>query len=495
MSTLIGQGGMGQVWTAYDQRLDRRVAVKLLRPDKVAGQDADELRRRFVRECRVTAQVDHPGLVTVHDAGSEGEELFLVMQYIDGADLSDHLAEHDPYPWPWAVTVAAQLCAVLSAVHAVPIVHRDLKPRNVMVKQDGTVTVLDLGVASVMDADTTRLTHTGTPIGSPAYMAPEQAMGGAVGPYTDLYALGVVLHELLSGDVPFAGSTALGVLHRHLYEPPLPVRRVRPEVPEPLEALVLRLLAKDPQHRPASAQEVYEQLAPLLPARGMPSGAPLDPTRPFLRPHAPWPDRARTPASQPAAVTPPVAEKPDVAHAVDEVKRLLGEGRITQAVDILGAILPTAAEQHGEHSPVVRTLRKQYAATLMDDGQYRRALPELRRLADERATEAGQADPQSLRFRYEAAQCLESLGEPAAALAEYRALLPYYENQYVAGDPELAHDVRRRIGHLLLALGDRGAAHDTLARLLHDVERLRGPGHPLAVDIRRTLEWLGQVRG
>jgi hypothetical protein len=469
------------------------VAVKLLRPDKVAGQEADELRRRFVRECRVTAQVDHPGLVTVHDAGSEGEELFLVMQYVDGADLADHLAEHDPYPWQWTVSVAAQLCAVLSAVHAVPIIHRDLKPRNVMVKQDGTVTVLDLGVASVMDTDTTRLTHTGSPIGSPAYMAPEQAMGGAVGPYTDLYALGVLMHELLSGNVPFSGSTALGVLHRHLYEPPLPVRRLRPEVPEPLEALVLRLLSKDPQHRPASAQETYEQLLPMLPARGMPTGSPLDPTRPFLRPHAPWPDRARTPAPQPQAA--PAVDKPDVAGAVDEVKRLLGEGRITQAVDILGQILPAAAAQHGEHSPVVRTLRKQYAATLMDDGQYRRALPELRRLADERATEAGQADPQALRYRYEAAQCLEQLGEAAAALTEYRSLLPYYENQYVAGDPELALDVRRRMGHLLLALGDRAAAHDTLARLLHDVERLRGPGHPMAGEIRRTLQWLGQVRG
>ncbi|MFJ8154997.1 protein kinase [Streptomyces sp. NPDC094468] len=495
MSTLIGQGGMGQVWTAYDQRLDRRVGVKLLRPDKVAGADADELRRRFLRECRVTAQVDHPGLVTVHDAGTEGEELFLVMQYVDGTDLAGHLAEHDPYPWPWAVAVAAQLCAVLSAVHAVPIVHRDLKPRNLMVKQDGTITVLDLGIASVMETDSTRLTHTGTPIGSPAYMAPEQAMGGAVGPYTDLYALGVLLHELLSGEVPFAGSTSLGVLHRHLYEQPVPVRRLRPEVPEPLEALVLRLLAKDPQHRPDSAQEVYENLVPLLPPRGMHTGTPLDPTRPFLRPHAPWPDRARLPAPQPAAPVAAVPGRPDVATAVDEVKRLLGEGRITQAVDILGAILPVAADQHGEHSTVVRTLRKQYAATLMDDGQYRRALPELHRLAGERAAEAGQADPQSLRFRYETAQCLEQLGEPAAALAEYRALLPYYENQYVAGDPQLAHDVRRRIGHLLLALGDRPAGQETFTRLLFDVERLHGPGHPMAGEIRRTLQWLGQVRG
>ncbi|MGC5343759.1 protein kinase domain-containing protein [Streptomyces sp. DT24] len=500
LATILGQGGMGQVWTAYDQRLDRRVAVKLLRPDRVAGtDDAEELRRRFVRECRVTAQVDHPGLVTVHDAGSDDDDLFLVMQYVEGADLADHLAEHDPYPWQWAVAVAAQLCAVLCAVHAVPIVHRDLKPRNVMVRPDGTITVLDLGVASVLDSDTTRLTHTGSPIGSPAYMAPEQAMGGAVGPYTDLYALGVLLHELLSGDVPFAGSTALGVLHRHLYEPPLPVRQLRSEIPDPLEALVLRLLAKDPQHRPASAQEVYEALVPLLPARGAPGG-PLDPTRPFLRPHAPWPDRAATPASVPGPVPVPQAvgtpPRPDVARAVDDVKRLLGEGRITQAIDILGAILPAAAAEHGERSPVVRILRKQYAATLMDDGQYRRALPELRRLTDDRTAEAGPSDGQTLQFRYDAAQCLEQLGEAAAALTEYRSVLPYYENQYVTGpDPARAFDIRHRIGHLLIAVGDHVAGMRQLEVLCHDAERAYGPHHPLPVELRRQLGRQQEVRG
>ncbi|MFD8620822.1 protein kinase [Streptomyces sp. NPDC059513] len=533
LATIVGQGGMGQVWTAYDQRLDRRVAVKLLRPDRVAGPTgsdaADELRRRFVRECRVTAQVDHPGLVTVHDAGSDGDDLFLVMQYVEGADLADHLAEQDPYPWPWAAAVAAQLCAVLCAVHAVPIVHRDLKPRNVMVRPDGSVTVLDLGVASVLDTDTTRLTHTGSPIGSPAYMAPEQAMGGAVGPYTDLYALGIVLHELLSGDVPFAGSTALGVLHRHLYEPPVPVRQSRPEIPAALEALVLRLLAKDPQERPASAQEVYEELAPLLPKHGAPAG-PLDPTRPFLRPHAPWPDRAATPATSPvppsvsvpsqaqagttpwpavasllsppppltapANFTPPPA-RPDVAQAVDEVKKLLGEGRITQAVDILGAILPAAAAEHGEHSPVVRILRKQYAATLMDDGQFRRALPELRRLAEDRTAESWPADPQVLQFRYDAAQCLEQLGEATAALGEYRAVLPYYENAYgaVTTDPGRALDIRHRIGQLLLAVGDHTAGRAQLQALLYDAERTYGPHHPLPADLRRRLSHQQDVRG
>lgn len=492
LASVLGQGGMGQVWTAYDRRLDRRVAVKLLRPDKVAGPGsvAEELRRRFVRECRVTAQVDHPGLVTVHDAGNDGDELYLVMQYVEGSDLADHLAAHDPYPWVWAVSVVAQLCSVLSAVHAVPIVHRDLKPRNVMVRPDGTVLVLDLGVASVMDTDTTRLTSTGSPIGSPAYMAPEQAMGGAVGPHTDLYALGVLLYELLSGNVPFAGSTALGVLHRHLYEPPVPVRQLRPEVPPQLEAVLLRLLAKDPQDRPASAQEVYAALVPLLPhaGSGVPTGA-LDPTRPFLRPQAPWPDRAAVIPPMPAA--PPASPRQaDVAEAVEEVKKLLDQGRLTQAVDILGGILPTAAAQHGEHSKVVRSLRKQYAATLMDDGQYRRALPELRRLADEFTA----GDPQSLRFRYDAAQCLEQLGEPAAALAEYRSLLPLFENHYANPDPGLPLEVRRRIAHLLLSLGDRPAAHDTLARLLFDAERLHGPAHPFATEVRRTLHWLTQVR-
>ncbi|PNE42674.1 MULTISPECIES: serine/threonine-protein kinase [Streptomyces] len=560
LSVLLGQGGMGQVWIGYDRRLDRRVGVKLLRPDRVAGTpDGEEMRRRFVRECRVTAQVDHPGLVTVHDAGSDDEDLYLVMQYVEGADLSDHLAEHDPYPWPWAVSVAAQLCAVLAAVHAVPIVHRDLKPRNVMIRPDGSLIVLDLGIASALDTDTTRLTHTGSPIGSPAYMAPEQAMGGAVGPYTDLYALGVLLHELLSGEVPFAGSTALGVLHRHLHEEPVPVRRLRPDVPEALEALVLHLLRKDPRARPADAQEVYAALAPLLPPSAAgphpphSPPAPMDPTRPFRQPHAPWPLRSAGSAPTPTALAVPRVPEPahpspapprggtshpaaaparavqdpraslagnapwsslgspaaprpaadprtsasggpDVAAAVDEVKLLLDQGRITRAVDILGGILPAAAERHGAHSPVVRTLRKQYAATLMDDGQYRRALPELRILAEEYGKESGAgATRQALQFHYDAAQCLEQLGEVAQALEEYRALLPYFE--HYADDPVRPLEIRRSIGHLLLAQGEHGAAKETLSRLLYDAERLHGPHHAFPTEVRRTLYWLGQMQG
>ncbi|MFD0327949.1 serine/threonine-protein kinase [Streptacidiphilus monticola] len=220
IESLVGQGGMGQVWSAHDRVLGRRVAVKLLRPALLADPArADELRRRFARESRVTARVNHPGLVTVYDAGEDGEDLYLAMEYVEGADLADHLAENGPYPWPWAVAVAAQLCPALAAVHAVPAVHRDLKPRNVMIRQDGTLVVLDLGVAALLDDEATRFTQTGTPVGSPAYMAPEQALGRPVGPWSDLYSLGIVLHELLGGTVPFEGSSALGTLHRHVHEP------------------------------------------------------------------------------------------------------------------------------------------------------------------------------------------------------------------------------------------------------------------------------------
>ncbi|WP_457029657.1 protein kinase domain-containing protein [Kitasatospora sp. P5_F3] len=504
LATLVGQGGMGQVWAAHDRTLDRQVAVKLLRPDRIPGSEQSaELRRRFARECRITAQVDHPGLVTVHDAASDGDDLCLVMQYVHGADLADHLAEQDPYPWQWAVAVVAQLCPVLAAVHAVPAVHRDLKPRNVMIRPDGTLVVLDLGLAALLDTDTTRLTLTGAPIGSPAYMAPEQAMGDQVGPRTDLYSLGVILHELLSGTVPFTRSSPLGVLHQHLHEPPPPLRRTRPELPEPLETLVLRLLAKDPKDRPADAAEVYRALEPLLPGPASypvdGPGAPMDPTRPFRQPYAPWHHAPPRPPLPPAPVPHPAPSAPNpgtaaIAAAVEEAGRLLDTGRITQAVEVLGAALPTAVETHGRHSPVVLMLRKQYAATLLEAGRFQAALAELRLLAEQSATEAGPAAPQTLRFRVEAAQCLEHLGDHATALAEYRSLLPHLDRLATA-DPALALETRHRTAHLLLRTGDRPEARMLLSRLLPDAEHRLGPHHPIASEARRALEWLDRPTG
>jgi len=185
----------------------------------------------------------------------------------------------------------------------------------------------------------------------------------------------------------------------------------------------------------------------------------------------------------------PAPGRTDVAAAVDDVKQLLGEGRISQAVDLLGSLLPVAAEQHGAESAVVHILRKQYAATLMDDGQYRRALPELRRLVGDRAAQAGPGDAQLLQFRQDAAHCLEQLGEPAAALAEYRAVLPYCENhRATGGEPARSFEIRNRIGQLLLALGDHVGARVQLQGLLYDTERAYGPHHPLPAELRRQLD-------
>ncbi|MFB4194498.1 serine/threonine-protein kinase [Streptomyces carpaticus] len=404
----LGKGGMGEVWAGQDTALGgRRVAVKLLHTDRLASlsgtTDPEELRRRFLREARATARIDHPGLVGVHDAGSEGGELYLVMQLIDGCDLADHLAEHDPYPWQWAVATLAQLCSALAAVHAVEIVHRDLKPGNVMIRMDGRVTVLDLGVAAVRgEQEETRLTRTGALLGTPVYMAPEQAVGGPpVGPAADLYALGAIGYELLTGTPPFRAPNAAGLLYKKLHEEPPPLQQLRPDIPPALAVLVHRLLAKDPFGRPADTHEVFAALAPLLPGpgpAGAPPAVPMDPTRPFAHPMAPWP------------ATRPRAREQDLSAVVEEVRRLLAQHQYAQAADLLSRTLPRAAARYGRHSPVVRTLRKQYAATLMDTGQYARALPEIQWLLQDFGTERGPYDPTVVQLRADEAECLRRLG-------------------------------------------------------------------------------------
>lgn len=401
----LGKGGMGEVWAARDTALgDRRVAVKLLHAGRLASlsgtSDPEELRRRFLRECRVTARVDHPGLVTVHDAGREGEELYLVMQLVEGSGLADHLAEHEPYPWPWAAAVLAQIGSVLTAVHDAGIIHRDLKPGNIMVRPDGRVTVLDLGIAAVRGGgEETRLTRTGALLGTPLYMAPEQSLGDSpVGTAADLYALGAIGYELLTGELPFSASDPAGLLYRKRYEEPVPVRSLRPEVPEPLAALVHGLLAREAADRPADASRICSALAPLLPRPDLtePDDArPLDPTRPYRRPMAPWPARRAT--------------APDLGAVLEEVRGLLAERRYPEVADLLSRALPAAAARYGDASPVVRSLRKQYAATLLDTGQYARALPEIQRLIQEFSAERGLYDPVVHQLRADEQLCLNSL--------------------------------------------------------------------------------------
>ncbi|WP_433176978.1 protein kinase domain-containing protein [Actinoallomurus sp. CA-150999] len=278
----LGRGGMGEVWEAVDRQLERRVAVKLLTNEVIARRtDPRELVRRFAREATLTAGLQHPGVPAVHDAGSAENGLFLVMELVDGCTVADLVAEQGPLPVPWAAAIAAQVCSVLAIAHERSLVHRDIKPQNLMLTRDGTVKVLDFGVATILDAaGVVRITSTGEIVGTPAYMAPEQLRNEHATPHTDLYALGCVLYEMLAGQPVFTATSPHAVSYMHLEEEPSPLHRV--DVPRPFEELVRRLLAKEPRQRPRDAREVYERLLMFVegayplgdvnPAGSMPTG-------------------------------------------------------------------------------------------------------------------------------------------------------------------------------------------------------------------------------
>ncbi|GAB3138686.1 serine/threonine-protein kinase [Microbispora hainanensis] len=255
----LGQGGMGAVYGGHDRRLDRKVAVKFLRlPD---GPD-EELQRRFIREARILAKLDHPGAPVLYDFGTYEQRLFQVMQFIEGVTVADLLSEHGPLPVPWAAAIAAQACAVLTAAHELSICHRDLKPTNLMLCPDGSVKLLDFGLAMLRETDvagrTAQFTRIGQILGTPAYMSPEQIQRGVAGPKSDLYSLGCVLHEMLTGDQLFTGPTEYAVFDKQVKEQPPRV----PGVPAELDGLIAELLEKDPDKRPPDAHTLFERLQP-----------------------------------------------------------------------------------------------------------------------------------------------------------------------------------------------------------------------------------------
>ncbi|WP_067169652.1 serine/threonine-protein kinase [Microtetraspora niveoalba] len=251
----LGQGGMGAVYGGHDRRLDRKVAVKFLR---FPGGHDEELERRFIREARILARLEHPGAPVLYDFGTYDQRLFQVMQFIEGVTVADLVSEHGPLPVPWAAAIAAQACAVLTAAHALSICHRDLKPTNLMLCPDGSVKVLDFGLAMVRESDGAQFTRVGQILGTPAYMSPEQIQRGVAGPKSDLYALGCVLHEMLTGKPLFTGPTEYAVFDKQVKEQPPSV----PDVPAELDRLIAELLEKQPENRPADAATLYERLQP-----------------------------------------------------------------------------------------------------------------------------------------------------------------------------------------------------------------------------------------
>jgi serine/threonine protein kinase len=256
----LGRGGMGQVWEGRDERLGRRVAVKLLTGDTLAGRaEPDDLVRRFTREAAVTAGLPHPGVPAIYDAGEYDGGLFLVMELVDGYTISDLIAEQGPLPVPWVAGIGAQVAAVLAMAHERGIIHRDIKPQNVMLIRDGTAKVLDFGVAGLLNQ---RMTSTGVAVGTLAYMAPEQLRSLPATPRTDLYTLGCLLYEMLSGEPVFVAPSPAGLIRKHLEQAPMPLHR--DDLHPWLEALVWQLLEKDPARRPADALETYDRLLPYV---------------------------------------------------------------------------------------------------------------------------------------------------------------------------------------------------------------------------------------
>ncbi|MFJ4466365.1 serine/threonine-protein kinase [Streptomyces sp. NPDC089424] len=246
----IGRGAMGEVWRAYDETLGRRVAVKLLLP-----QDSDPTAAsRFRLEAQTAGRLHHPYVVGVLDFGTYEDRLFLVMELVDGDSLAGLLAQSGPQPAARVAQMASQAAAGLAAAHQQGIVHRDIKPANLLLDADGTLKIGDFGIARFLDDPAAALTATGQIVGTSLYLAPERALGRPAGPASDVYSLGCVLYQLLTGRPPFQADTPIAILHQHLDASPVPPRQLGAELPPAFESYLLGLLAKEPEHRPGAAQ-------------------------------------------------------------------------------------------------------------------------------------------------------------------------------------------------------------------------------------------------
>ncbi|GAB2594247.1 protein kinase [Paractinoplanes abujensis] len=490
----IGSGGMGQVWAGYDERLDRPVAVKFLKPGLVNEADRHAVADRFRREARVTARLDHPGVPTVHDTGVFGDELFIVMQLVPGTLLSYLMDETGPLPVPWVAAIGAQICSVLAAAHAASLVHRDLKPNNLILGPGGLVKVLDFGVAAVLDADMPRLTVTGDLLGTPTYMAPEQALGmSSVGPRADLYALGCILFELLAGNPPYQADNPLGMLHHHL-EAPIPhPADGRDDVPSQLDDLVVALLAKDPLKRPESAAAVYARLlqwaAGDVPAgqRGVaPGGA--DPTSPYRFPFGPLPrDTAPTTRPQNAASGPSSVPSLDELQDVrDQALALADDERFGQAADALATMLRYVAPIYGQRSPEVLEARLDYAGMLVLAGDYRTALPVIEQLITDLRARYGPDHELIRECRQQVATCQAELGEATEALRTLRSL--------AADDPGPAsYPLRHQVALIEGGRGHFREALEVLDSLLRDMQAQPGSEPSDIEDVQAVRDHLSRV--
>jgi serine/threonine protein kinase len=271
LEELVGTGGMSSVYRAQDSLLERHVALKVMHEQLLSEGDHVE---RFRREARLAAQLSHPNIVTVIDRGEQEGRQFIVFEYVEGENLKALVEREAPLPEKAAIELALQIADGLAFAHAHGLVHRDVKPQNVLLTDDGRAKVTDFGIARSIDVQR-GLTQTGTVMGTSDYISPEQARGGQVDDCTDIYSLGAVLYELLTGEVPFPGDNFVSIAMRHINEPPPSVRQRRQELSPRVDAAIRRAMAKDPDDRFPSMEAFAAELRACL---AEPDGAVAGPT-------------------------------------------------------------------------------------------------------------------------------------------------------------------------------------------------------------------------
>lgn len=256
---MIGGGGMANVYLAHDMILDRDVAVKVLRLD---FSDDEEFIRRFHREAQSATSLAHPNIVNIYDVGEEDSIYYIVMEYVAGQTLKQYIQQHSPVRVETALDILQQLTSAIAHAHQNHIVHRDIKPHNILIDPDGNVKITDFGIAMALSA--TSITQTNSVLGSVHYLSPEQARGGMANKKSDIYSLGIVMFELLTGRLPFSGESAVSIALKHLQSETPSIRRWNPSIPQSLENIVLKATAKDPFHRYDSAEEMERDLRTAL---------------------------------------------------------------------------------------------------------------------------------------------------------------------------------------------------------------------------------------